>query len=180
MWLTAYSMNGRASSTRLAGVLRICLSSSVETSAVFWFGSSKVPWNTLAPGWAGATVGTTRNPSVTSATTLAVQVLRIGASLAWGRCFHAGCALGIGRIRNEPRLCGSGKRPKYHSTTRQYDVWLWTWRLRAFAAFARRRSFSAAAQELRISQPAVSKHVADVERDVGVLLVARRPRGGEL
>jgi DNA-binding transcriptional LysR family regulator len=53
-------------------------------------------------------------------------------------------------------------------------------RLRAFAAFARRRSFSAAAQELRISQPAVSKHVADVERDVGVLLVARRPRGGEL
>jgi DNA-binding transcriptional LysR family regulator len=53
-------------------------------------------------------------------------------------------------------------------------------RLRAFAAFARRRSFSAAAQELRISQPAVSKHVADVEREVGVLLVARRPRGGEL
>src|SRR5262245_47524055 len=53
-------------------------------------------------------------------------------------------------------------------------------RLRAFAAFARRRSFSAAAQELRISQPAVSKHVADVERDVGVRLVARRPRGGEL
>ena len=53
-------------------------------------------------------------------------------------------------------------------------------RLRAFAAFARRRSFSAAAQELRISQPAVSKHVADVERDVRVRLVARRPRGGEL
>jgi len=36
-------------------------------------------------------------------------------------------------------------------------------RLRAFAAFARRRSFSAAARELRISQPAVSKHIADVE-----------------
>jgi DNA-binding transcriptional LysR family regulator len=53
-------------------------------------------------------------------------------------------------------------------------------RLRAFAALARRRSFSAAAQELRISQPAVSKHVADVERDLGVPLVARRPRGGEL
>jgi DNA-binding transcriptional LysR family regulator len=53
-------------------------------------------------------------------------------------------------------------------------------RLRAFAAFARRRSFSAAALELRISQPAVSKHVADVERDVGVRLVARRARGGEL
>ena len=53
-------------------------------------------------------------------------------------------------------------------------------RLRAFAAFARCRSFSAAAQELRISQPAVSKHVADVERYVGVQLVERRPLGGDL
>ena len=53
-------------------------------------------------------------------------------------------------------------------------------RLRAFAAFARRHSFSAAARELRISQPAVSKHVADVEREAGVKLVERRPRGGEL
>ena len=32
-------------------------------------------------------------------------------------------------------------------------------RLRAFAAVARRRSFSAAAKELRISQPAVSQHL---------------------
>src|SRR5262245_18226445 len=53
-------------------------------------------------------------------------------------------------------------------------------RLRAFAAFARRRSFSAAARELQISQPAVSKHIAEVEREAGVKLVARRPRGGEL
>jgi DNA-binding transcriptional LysR family regulator len=53
-------------------------------------------------------------------------------------------------------------------------------RLRAFAAFARCRSFSAAARELRISQPAVSKHIADVERQVGVKLVARQPRGGAL
>ncbi len=52
--------------------------------------------------------------------------------------------------------------------------------LRAFAAFARRRSFSAAARELRISQPAVSKHVADIERRLGVRLVERRARGGEL
>src|SRR5215475_11061074 len=53
-------------------------------------------------------------------------------------------------------------------------------RLRAFAAFARRRSFSAAARELRISQPAVSKHIAAVEREAGVKLVVRRPRGGDL
>jgi DNA-binding transcriptional LysR family regulator len=53
-------------------------------------------------------------------------------------------------------------------------------RLRAFAAFARHRSFSAAARELLISQPAVSKHIADVERAAGVKLVERRPRGGEL
>lgn len=53
-------------------------------------------------------------------------------------------------------------------------------RLRAFAAFARRRSFSGAARELRISQPAVSKHIADVERQLGVKLVERRPRASGL
>jgi DNA-binding transcriptional LysR family regulator len=53
-------------------------------------------------------------------------------------------------------------------------------RLRAFAAFARRRSFSGAGRELRISQPAVSKHIADIERELGLLLVERRPRGGAL
>jgi DNA-binding transcriptional LysR family regulator len=53
-------------------------------------------------------------------------------------------------------------------------------RLRAFAAVARRRSFSAAARELRISQPAVSKHIADIEKRLGVRLIERRPRGGEL
>lgn len=53
-------------------------------------------------------------------------------------------------------------------------------RLRAFAAFARRRSFSAAAAELRISQPAVSKHVADLERELGLRLVERARRNGAL
>ena len=47
-------------------------------------------------------------------------------------------------------------------------------RLRAFAAFVRRRSFVGAAEELRISQPAVSQHIADVERDLGVKLIQRR------
>jgi LysR family transcriptional regulator, transcriptional activator of the cysJI operon len=50
-------------------------------------------------------------------------------------------------------------------------------RLRAFAAFARRHSFSDAAEELRISQPAVSKHIAEIERELGMLLVERRKRG---
>ena len=42
--------------------------------------------------------------------------------------------------------------------------------------FVRRRSFTGAAEELRISQPAVSKHIADMERDLGVKLIERRSR----
>src|SRR5438034_2603078 len=49
-------------------------------------------------------------------------------------------------------------------------------RLRAFAGFVRRGSFSGAAAELRISQPAVSKHIADMERELGVKLIERRSR----
>ncbi|MEP6694177.1 MAG: LysR family transcriptional regulator [Chloroflexota bacterium] len=53
-------------------------------------------------------------------------------------------------------------------------------RLRAFAALARQGSFSAAAAELVISQPAVSKHVADLEAELGTKLVTRGPRRAEL
>jgi DNA-binding transcriptional LysR family regulator len=53
-------------------------------------------------------------------------------------------------------------------------------RLRALAAFARRLSFSGAAEQLRISQPAVSRHIADIERRLGVRLVERHARGGAL
>jgi len=53
-------------------------------------------------------------------------------------------------------------------------------RLRAFAALARRGSFSAAAEELVISQPAVSKHVAELEREIGTKLVERSGRGVRL
>ena len=49
-------------------------------------------------------------------------------------------------------------------------------RLRAFAALARRGSFSAAADELVISQPAVSKHVAELEAELGTPLVVRGSR----
>lgn len=50
-------------------------------------------------------------------------------------------------------------------------------RLRAFAAFARQRSFSAAAGELRISQPAISRHIAELEHALGLKLVERERRG---
>jgi DNA-binding transcriptional LysR family regulator len=52
--------------------------------------------------------------------------------------------------------------------------------LRAFAAFARQRSFSDAAAELRISQPAISKHIAELERTLGLKLVQRARRDGAL
>jgi LysR family transcriptional regulator, transcriptional activator of the cysJI operon len=50
-------------------------------------------------------------------------------------------------------------------------------RLRAFAAFARRRSFSTAAAELSISQPAISKHITDLENTLGLELADRTRRG---
>src|SRR3974377_1115105 len=53
-------------------------------------------------------------------------------------------------------------------------------RLRAFAACARQRSFSAAAAELRISQPAISKHIAELEHALGLKLVDRARRDGPL
>ena len=53
-------------------------------------------------------------------------------------------------------------------------------RLRAFSAVARRGSFSRAAEELFVSQPAISKQVAQLELEVGRPLVARTARGAEL
>lgn len=53
-------------------------------------------------------------------------------------------------------------------------------RLRAFASLARRGSFSGAAEELGIGQPAVSRHIADLERRLGAALVVRDRRGARL
>jgi len=50
-------------------------------------------------------------------------------------------------------------------------------RLRAFAAVARAGSFSRAADALYVSQPAVSKHVASLEAELGTPLVVRRRSG---
>jgi predicted ATPase/DNA-binding transcriptional LysR family regulator len=50
-------------------------------------------------------------------------------------------------------------------------------RLRAFAAVARTGSFSRAADELYVSQPAVSKHVASLEAELGARLFDRSRAG---
>ncbi|MFD7205772.1 LysR family transcriptional regulator [Streptomyces sp. NPDC059893] len=49
--------------------------------------------------------------------------------------------------------------------------------LRAFAAVARRRSFTQAAEELLITQPALSRTVAQLETNLGVRLLDRSSRG---
>jgi predicted ATPase/DNA-binding transcriptional LysR family regulator len=53
-------------------------------------------------------------------------------------------------------------------------------RLRAFAAIARCGSLSRAAEELYVSQPAVSKHLASLEAEVGRTLVKRGREGATL
>lgn len=53
-------------------------------------------------------------------------------------------------------------------------------RLRAFAAIARCGSLSRAADELYVSQPAVSKHLASIEAEVGESLVIRGRQGATL
>lgn len=50
-------------------------------------------------------------------------------------------------------------------------------RLRAFAAVARTGSFSRAGEALLLSQPAVSKHIAALEAELGQALFARKGRG---
>jgi LysR family transcriptional regulator, transcriptional activator of the cysJI operon len=52
--------------------------------------------------------------------------------------------------------------------------------LRAFAAVAREGSFSRAAERLYVSQPAVSKHVASLEAELGTKLVERDRHGAML
>ena len=49
--------------------------------------------------------------------------------------------------------------------------------LRAFEAAARHLSFTRAAQELAITQSAVSRHVRTLEEDFGCRLFAREGRG---
>ena len=48
--------------------------------------------------------------------------------------------------------------------------------LRLFVAVARKRSFSAAGREMRLSQPSASRLMAELERDVGASLLTRSTR----
>jgi DNA-binding transcriptional LysR family regulator len=52
--------------------------------------------------------------------------------------------------------------------------------LRAFAAVADSRSFSKAARQLRIAQPPLSRHIRQLEREIGVNLFLRTTTGVEL
>jgi LysR family transcriptional regulator, transcriptional activator of the cysJI operon len=53
-------------------------------------------------------------------------------------------------------------------------------RLRAFAALVREGSFSRAGETLYLSQPAISKHVASLEAELGLRLVVRGARAATL
>ncbi len=53
-------------------------------------------------------------------------------------------------------------------------------RLRAFAAVARTGSMTGAAEQLYVSQPAISKHVGLLEDELQTELVVRAPHGAEL
>ncbi|MFD1937953.1 LysR family transcriptional regulator [Nonomuraea mangrovi] len=52
-----------------------------------------------------------------------------------------------------------------------------TWSLRVLLEVGRRGSFSGAAEALSMTQPAVSRQIATLERRTGVTLFHRRPRG---
>ena len=49
--------------------------------------------------------------------------------------------------------------------------------LRYFIAIAEEGSFSAVAQRVNVAQPSLSQHVIALERDLGVTLLERSPRG---
>src|SRR5919108_2041610 len=53
-------------------------------------------------------------------------------------------------------------------------------RLRVLCEVSRRGSFSAAADALGYTQPAISRHVALLERETGTTLLERRPSGVRL
>ncbi len=51
-------------------------------------------------------------------------------------------------------------------------------RLREFAEVAKLRSFTRAAEELGVSQPSLSRHLASLEKELGFMLLERDTHGG--
>src|SRR5690606_13219786 len=102
--------------------------------------------------------------------------------LAFGLFMHVSERLDAARIPSKPYALDK----RYSGTRHMRDLHEWTGRplalshLRVFEAAARLLSFTAAGEECALSQSAVSRHVAEIERQVGQPLFVRRTRALEL
>lgn len=62
-------------------------------------------------------------------------------------------------------------------TKQKVDVVLNLWRLRIFKELADLGTMTAVSETLRLTRPAVSQHIAQLEREVGIALIERTPQG---
>src|SRR6201996_2908541 len=89
-----------------------------------------------------------------------------------------------GPCRSKRKPAGGGQQPRDRRVTTGCcalgSAAMDTVAVRTFVAVAEAGQFSAAAADLGVSQQAVSKRVAALEKDLGVALFARTPRGADL